>query len=375
MPSGLLESVLIAPVAVALRWGTIANPGANYRIDSTTKKFGCKFYPTKSTAITHINPNVFKAGTVTGINFTAQIETDSGGAPSGSVLGAATAAWAGPSANGFVGDKALGSNTGTLTVGAPYWLTVQRDSGTPDASNYIAPGVLSTTPSRGFNDCGVRGFNGTDWTTVSLTVGHPACVFKDSDGVYSGCAITGVGNHGSATDIFSTNRQALKTRFGCQRTILGVRGEFTKSGSPGGLTIRCYQGATEKGSMGTLAAADVISNDGATTILLATPATVDPDQDVYLVLGQASDGGSDSADYDVRGSTLQSGFDTAALPSNWRYCYGSGNDPTAFTVDANFLPYISLLAVEPQDDFDAVSGAGVITPVQVHGAEGLRLAV
>lgn len=328
----------------------------NGQINATDKKIALKFYVATTSPITHINFNVDVTGTITGINFKAEIQTDSGDAPSGSVLGAATAEFAGLAADGMLGDKALASNTGNLSLNTPYWLVIYYSSGiTLDASNHLNARTVGAV--RSINDTKFRHFNGTDWTTVATLLAQHNSVLTHVDGSLTGDVTTaGTGNNASATDIFSTNRQGIKWKSGCQETIVGAKFSVTKTASPSALELVCYEGSTEKDT-GTLAAAEVITNTDFIVILLDAPVVLSPDTDRYLVLRQAADGGDGSNDYDLRGAPVASHID-AHYPPDFRMVRGTGDDPTALTVDTVYLPRMYPLYADPASSLDSVGGGG-----------------
>src|SRR5687768_804622 len=120
------------PIAPELLPGGQQTPSSNstYRIDADAEAIAMKFYADRVSPITHLDMYLDIAGTVTGTNFSLSVETDSSDAPSGTVLGAASAAFAGPAVDGWVGAQALATATGALTLNAPYWVVLRRVSGT-----------------------------------------------------------------------------------------------------------------------------------------------------------------------------------------------------------------------------------------------------
>lgn len=360
MTIGIHALTALQPIG-GLFQGTVGGAGAAYRIDSATEKFACKFYVSGTSPITDVNLYLIKAGTVTGMNFTTQIQSDSSDAPSGSVLGAATSNWTGPAANGFQGNKTLGSNTGALACNTPYWIVVTYVSGgPPDGSNYIEASSPIATASRAINDTKIRSHDGTNWTNVSASAVVGGFVLTHSDGSMTGVStMSATGNNGSATDIFSTNGQGIKGEVGSAGTPIGAKFQITKSGSPSALELTLYEGSTQK-AIGTLAAADVITNVDWIVIIFDTPAQIAAGATWYMVLRQASSGGTDANDYDLRGATVGAGLLAALLPTDAAMIRGSGSDPTAMTVDTAFMPRMFPLYADPASDFAAGGSGGVI---------------
>jgi hypothetical protein len=339
-------------------YGGTPGPSTTIRLDGSTKRIAWKFYVASTSPITHVNPNLNVGGDVTGETFTASIQADSSDAPSGTPLGAATAAWAGPASSGMIGDQALGSNTGALTVNTPYWLVIEYDSGTVDASNYIEATTHGSIPgNRIVNNAGMRCFNGTDWTTVSRINSAGSYNLTHAGGSMTGIVHTAAFGNSGATDIHGTNRQGLKWKTGCREVVLGAKFQTTKSGSPAALELVCYEGSTEKATA-QLAAAEIVTNVDWTYILFSTPPTLAPDADRYLILRQASNGGDDSNDYDLRGTAVTTGTIAAYMPPGMRYVSGTGDDPTALSESSTFHPHIHPLYADPLAALDNAGGGG-----------------
>jgi hypothetical protein len=317
-------------------------PAAAFRIDGAGEQMAYKYLATTTSPITAIDFFMDIQGTVTGINFTVEVQTDSSDTPSGSTLGAASAAFAGLAADGWTGLKTLGTNTGNLTVGTPYWVVVQISSGTPDASNYIMyrrGGQLGVGNKQ-------EHYNGTDWTTDGTDVGEGVRVHQHSDGTYSGNAIhdTAIGTTSTAPDIFSTNKQGLKVTFGSFVKILGALVIVDKVGTPGNLTVRVYSGSTEQAASPAYAPTSIL-DVGATVVLLSSPILLPPNTACYIILEQ--DGASGSDDYDMEGYDYNTTYTETVIPNNVAWVYGTGSDPTTFTVETDFIPRMELLLSDP----------------------------
>jgi len=333
-------------------------------IQSTTQKIAIKFYSANTNAITHVDMRVTRTGTVTGTNFRLEIQTDSSDAPSGTVLGAATAEFAGPSGAGWLGGGtaiALGSNTGALTLNTPYWLVLYYSSGTaPDASNFVQSQHINVAID---GRSKIRHHNGTNWTTTAAVAFDGSHVRLHSDSAYTGYPFSAsTSNFASATDIFGTNRQGSRFRFGSRVTLRGVEVQVSKVGSPNNLEVMIYEGATQVGGPFTLAAADVTTN--ANRIINFDPGvTINQGQDCYIILRQNGDGGTDANDYDLRGTSVETNYTGAIWEATRCFCYGTGNNPTTYTATNTFLPIVTPLIGSSADDLSvpASSGGGSFT--------------
>ena len=113
-------------------------------IDAATEMLAEKFWPDSAEDVTAADMYVTVVGDCSGINFKLQIETDSSDAPSGSVVGAASSAFAGPNIAGGA-TQWLGGGTNPVNLGAsctvalnqPYWKVLYVTSGAPDGSHSI----------------------------------------------------------------------------------------------------------------------------------------------------------------------------------------------------------------------------------------------
>ena len=163
---------------------TMFSTDANMTIDADTEKLAYKYFPATTSPITDIDLYLAPTGSVTGVNFQIQVETDGADIPSGTVLGSATPEFAGPAAGGFIGLKTLAVNTGNLTLNQPVWINLFRSSGTSlDASNYIRMARLYGYPVFSMNEK-VRHYNGTNWTTTTVTSAPIFLIIKHADGTH-----------------------------------------------------------------------------------------------------------------------------------------------------------------------------------------------
>src|SRR3989304_1751995 len=146
---------------------SLSTTDVNLTMDADTEKLAVKYFPATTSPITNIDLYLAPTGTVTGVNFQIQVETNGADIPSGTVLGTATPEFAGPSAGGFIGLKTLATNTGNLTPNIPIWIVLFRSSGASlDASNYVRLARLG----KAMGNYRGRNYNGTNWTTTSITL-------------------------------------------------------------------------------------------------------------------------------------------------------------------------------------------------------------
>lgn len=339
---------------ISVWWNS--NTACSLVVDANNEKLGYAFVAGTTSAVTDVDLYLDISGDITDTNLAIQIETDSSGSPSGSVLGAATSAFAGIAADGYIGLQTLGTNTGALTIGTVYWIVIYYSSGDDlDATDKF--GTKDTGFTHDYNAEKIRHHNGTNWTTTAANQFPGWFILKHSDASYSGYPRNGNSSTSGYTDIYDTNKQGLKIKFGSQVKIEGVTVYMGKSGTPGNMTVKVYEGSVEKYSSvarnGTyLAGNNQWSFQFTSSILLSA------DTDIYVIFEQ--DGASDANDFDCITNPINSTYVSAVLPDDYRFVYGSGSDPTAFNVVTDKVPDIRLVVTDPAVDFDqeAVGGAG-----------------
>ena len=327
-------------------------------LDGTTKRVGFKFYALKAVTLTDIDFWLAKTGTPSAVNLTAQIETDSSGSPSGTLVGTATAAFAAVG-DGWQGTQALGSSA-ALTAFTPYWLVILVSSATTlDGTNYYQARQCQIRPNRDV----IRQYNGTNWTTTATVSLAGVFALKDSAGAFYGVPLSSAVGNSARTDVFGTNRQGVRYSFGSQVRAVGASFIATKAGSPSALEVVLYEGSTEKASA-SLAAAD-ISSQAFTEFYFSSPVTLAANTNIYVVLRQASDGGTDAADYDLRAYTINATYVEALFPPDRRSVSGTGNDPTALTVNSDEAVGLALIVEDPAAD--------LLEPLVIRGGAGTPL--
>lgn len=356
---GSIQNVLrVQPRSEVAMEGTIG-AATGMTLQATTHQLAWRIFPEAGKSIDRVLVAVNVTGTVTGHTYSLEVQSDSAGTdsgvPSGTILGAVSASFAGPAASGFIGAN-LGSATGALSANVPYWIVLKRVTGTPDGSNYLQSSQAhGTTSIAGFSR--MRKHDGTNWTNVAAVTNEARCAYRYTDGKFGGIPmVTTQTNNGSATDIYGSNKQGTRYRFGSVTTIAGAYFIHTKSGTPNSLKLEVFEGASLLGS-GVLEQS-FVGNNAVRHILLSSPVTVAADADCYLIFSQDAAGGNNANDYDTRGSvasTLDSNLvDAFTGTTRARFVYGTSSDPTALTVDDTFFPYIQPLVMEPDVDFDSV---------------------
>lgn len=341
---------------ISLFGGTVNLALSNLTMDADTERLGYKYFPATTSPITDIDVYVTPTGTVTDSNFILRVETDSSDTPSGTLLGTATPEFAGPSAGGYIGLKTLATNTGNLTLNVPVWITMLWSSGgSLSGTEYIRWAHIYGRNE--VNQERVRHYNGTNWTTTSVTSYPILFVIKHLDGTYVGLPITSaIVSPTNAIDIFGTNRQGIRMKFGSQVILRGIQIYLAKVGTPNNLVASVYEGSTLKYS-GTIPQANVV-NGIISPIFFTSPVLLTANTNIYVILSQESDGGTDSADYDNRIYDIQSPYIGAILPPDMRYVYGTGNDPTTYTVETTEVPMMALIIDDPAVDLDEAGGGG-----------------
>jgi hypothetical protein len=342
-------------MAVELQ-GALTN-ATGIHIQSATHRVAAKFLAGSTSPITAVDLRLNIVGTVGSQQFVSEIQSDAGDQPSGTVLGAATAAWNPPAATGWTGSKALGAPTGDLVLNTPYWLVVRNVAGTPDATNYVR---MQHANVQVVHADKLRHFNGTDWTTVAAVSNSPIIVLTHADGGVAGYAFNANPDLTSGvTDVFGTNRQGVRYRFGSQVSWRGVVFDAAKAGTPSDLEVALYDGSTQK-AVGTVLQAQYTTAFRRGVVWF--PATViGAGHDCYVVFRQVGDAGTDANDFDLQGGTILDPAYAASLhATQHRFVHGTGNDPLLYTVNNLFLPYVYPLIDDPAVDYAQVFGGSRI---------------
>ena len=347
---------------------SLSTTDVNLTMDADTEKLAVKYYPATTSPITDIDLYLTPTGTVTGVNFKIQVETNGADIPSDTVLGAATPEFAGPSAGAFIGLKTLATNSGNLTINTPVWIVLLRSSGASlDASNYIRMARMGTS----MEYPRARHYNGTNWTTTSVTVYSACLVIKHADGTYVGMPINANSvNPTNGGTIYGTNRNGIKIKFGSKVFLRGIQVFLYRLGTPNSLVVSVFEGSTLKYSE-TILQTSILSSIGI-PIYFTSPVLLASNTDIYIILKQESDGGSSSNYYRSFVYDIASANYIECLCSpNLRFIYGTGDDPTLYNIETTEIPNINPIIDDPAIDLDeGAVGGGLLTHPSMSG--GMR---
>lgn len=348
-----------------VRMGTATPTAAtNMIINADHEMVAFKYIPCSTSPIVSCDLYLDITGTVTGIDLTLEMWSNTAGTTEvldipNAVLGATgnckVAAFAGPAADGWTGTKTFAENSGNLTIGEPIWLVVQghNNSGTLSGTDFFQ--LCRTGNTITFWNI-IRHHDGTNWTNTAAVAGQGAVILTHLDGSMGlGHVANAASGSSGYTDIYDTNRQAIKVRFGSKVIIAGIQNiQFAIVGTPETLQLSVYKGTScVYGPTNT----NVVA--GRTTpanIMLTSPVTCDEDSDYYFVFSQA--GTSDSNDYDMICLKFDSDYIDAAAWAYFRFCYGTGTDPTAYTVSDDRLPVCLLILDDPINSLDVPAASG-----------------
>ena len=350
--------------------------GTTARIDANTERIAASFVTGTASAIASIDLHLNFVGDTSDVVFRVGIQADSAGAPSGTYLGSTDALFAGQNATGnvWLGLQTLmdaathttPTNTGALTIGRRYWVVIDvTTAGSIGEAKY-----LELFRDTAFNEAILYLYTGT-W---SGTAAAGAVVVKHADNTHSGWPLTAANqNHATALDIYVntgvSQRQGLRFKVGAQCLVTGFLMYQNTVGTPGNLTARLYEGAAEKAASPAIPTTE-IADGGWTMVLFTTPVLCAADTNLYIIVEQ--DGTSNSHDYDIYGTTYPVAYVAAMEPgADWRFVYGTGADPTAYTVDSSgFSPRIVPLIADMAADFDQAAGGGLTLPKR-YGMAGV----
>jgi len=339
-------------------------------MDADGEELAIKYFPQTTSPITDVDLSVNVVGDPTGINLRIRVESDNADAPSGTILGAtnnAISASFNHAADGFTGLKALGESTGNLTVNVPVWLILYRfDGASLSGTNYFTFQGANTTVAINFEAIRNRVYTAGSWTGTTAVLQRCGYVVKHLDDTYDGVPqISSLGSPSAATDIHSNYRHGIRLKSGSQIKLIGFLWYPTKTGSPNALVAAVFEGSALKHS-NTILAANIITTVWM-PVWFSSPVLLAADTNLYIVLGQeadagggvlGTDGGDDSNDYDSRVVAVSSTYRSAALPADVAFVYGTGDDPTAYTVSNTDIPYIIPIISDPATDLDQAAAGG-----------------
>lgn len=323
-------------------------------IDGATKRVAFKFKTGGAITITAINARFAVTGSPVA-NLIAQIETDSSDTPSGVLVGTATAAFAGPVASGWTGEKALGSSA-SLSANTSYWLVIKVDAVTTlDASNLWTAQRSSNVRINGEKvkasaDSGV---------TYPTSFNGSGCIILVATGVYYGYPIDASIARSAQNDIFSTNRQGLRFKLGAPATLLGFLTRLNVAGTPSTLLVKVFTGDTESATYQTTIALADIETGIDTVIAFAGGASLPAGTYIYIILSQTADGGTDANDYDLYTWAINSSYVSAVEPTDWRFVAGASNTPSSLTVVTGELPYLFPILTDPATEITSTGSTNI----------------
>jgi len=366
---------VIRLASTGARANAVASSTAS-RVDASTERVAASFVAGLTSAIASVDLHLNFVGNSGDVTFRVGIQADSAGAPDGTYLGSADALFAGQNNTGavWIGLQTLmdaaghttPTNTGALTIGKKYWVVVDvTTAGSIGAAIYIE--LFRDTV---FSETYFALYTGT-WTK---TAGAGTVIVKHADNSITGWPLTASGQlHDAALDIYVntgvSQRQGLRFKSGAPVMIVGLDVLQNSTNTPGNLTAKLYEGATQKAASPAIPVGEIIDANW-TRILFTTPVLCAADTNLYLIIEQ--DGTSDSNDYDVYGTTYPVAYVAAMEPgADWRFVYGTGADPTTYTVDSSgFSPRIVPLIADMAADFDQAAGGGLTLPKR-YGMAGV----
>lgn len=315
-------------------------------IDAATEMLAEKFWPDSAEDVTAADMYVTVVGDCSGINFKLQIETDSSDAPSGSVVGAASSAFAGPNVAGGA-TQWLGGGTNPVNLGAsctvalnqPYWKVLYVTSGAPDGSHSIQlRGNFNSAPG----DHKVRHHNGTNWTTTTAVTTESVSIVKYNSGKIQGFGCTAAAiRSATANDIYVNSNvnqvQGLRLKFGCQVKIPMVFLRLQKTGTPNDLVCTVYENDVSTKQTATIDDT-YIQNGVRFCFRFASPVWLAPNKNINIVLSQT--GTSDSHDYDTYTLSTIAAYYSLYYTSGQGFIYGNLGTPDALTLSTVEVPHI-----------------------------------
>lgn len=347
--------------------GTYSN-STGITLDASTEKIGFRYWPLTTSPIVAIDmrlnvtgtPGNFKTGVFASTGtYTADAPDDA------TQLGTYTANWT-PSGTGWIGRKALASNTGNLTKLTQVWIVTEYVSGTIDGTNNIqaqhwgnGTNIQPLTPHGNSS----RHHNGTNWTTTAGQTVVAMLVIEHEDGTYAGVPFTTttLARPAAATDVFGSNVQGVRFKCGAQVKVTGFFYNIFKAGSPSDLVVEVYEGDTVKYS-DTITAA-LIASSIPNIYTFTSPVLLAADTNLFLICSQSGAGGTDANDYDLSVYTLDTTYVSALVSSDRRFVYGTGA-PSGLTVSTLVeVPILVPLIEDPATDYDMAAGGGFVPNV------------
>jgi hypothetical protein len=317
------------------------------------------------------------AGTLTQIE--ADVFSDNAGVgPNASLASSTTVTGGVPTVAGWVEFTGF---TLAVTAGTQYWFVLKNNTATPATNNltyrYGTTGVWAG--SYGFSPA-TWGSNGTRTTTNSGTAWSASSTWGTfgyrvaySDGTYDGLPVSNMGTLAAANSAFGKQGVGVKLVLpaGPIYNIRGVQLALTKTGTPGNLLLKLYNGATLVDTA-TVPVGNVAGNRTYTGVFGATH-PIGGGATVRIVACDATTSDTSSNNYSLQNYNIDSDsnstplipFDgTGALTTTTDYTQST---PT-FTDDQTQLAPFALI-MDTTGEF-AASG-GPPAPMIVHLPSGI----
>jgi hypothetical protein len=300
-------------------------------LDSITRKVAYKFYPSDTTSIDSISVRL-DAFLSPVANLKMSIQTDNSDAPSGTIMGDSTNAFAGPAADGSTGMQGLKTRTGSFVINTPYWLVLEVSAATTlNRTNYWGfMKMFGTAAPGGFEK--IRQYNGADWTTVAAQLNPILHTFKLRDGRYQGVNYA-TQARSAVNDIYNANKQGISFVVNCRTVIPSIYAMVSKQTTPDTLIITIYKNDVSfliqkvpSTSVSTVAAKFAFS----------TPLIANKDTTYSIIFSQ--NGTTSSANYDLYTCAIDSNEVNAILPQNYWFVYGTSATPSELTRTRSFIP-------------------------------------
>jgi hypothetical protein len=326
-------------------------------IKDNNDKIAFRFFidSTSSVTINSADAYISNTGVMTGITMIMDIETESAGAPSGTLVGGATSAFAN-AATGWTGQQAF-SSSATLNPNTPYWLVFSDGGGTaPDGTHFYGPGYIGSNGT--FSPIGgIAMWNQTGtWGSAQTNSGR--FVLQDSNGNYYGCGLSsGFGSSAiTETKVFGTLRSGLRFKINGNIILSGVGFLLYKTSSPGSLEVSLYKEATLLETV-TIAANQIIGTR-IIPVSWASSYTMTPNTNYTIYIHQASDGGDSSNYYTMSNGQHHASYKEVTYPATWYLVSGTSADPSGWSTKANYMPGIFPIMKNLDTDYAPVSNGG-----------------
>ncbi len=312
-----------------------------------------------------------KTGTLASTDCTCDLYSDASGIPNASIESRSSITSAVASATWV---EWTGFST-TLTAGTRYWLVFKNANGTP-ASNFPtwfysasglgwnASGVATGVLGWGW-DCVQTANSGSAWATQlkNMAVG-PRLEF--SDGTFAGMPVSDVNRpSGAASGFMAFGKQEVGVKItlptNASLNIAGLAFGLAKTGTPGAVRFRLYDGTTLLGTTQSIPVANITSNNLFYVAYFSSPIAVTASTVLRAVVGDATSGDTSSNGYGIGIYTVENDSNSKLLkPFGGSMSFTKCTDNTAvsFTeTDTAFVPMALLL--DTNGEFNSSGGGGL----------------